>query len=75
MVIDWEKVRKVIINEKPSIYVIKRITGKLPYVKIHGFGYYGFNSYWYVMIEDSSFQSDPGMTITSVPFDRLGQAV
>ncbi len=79
-IIDWTRVRRIVLNDrligyKPDIRVIKEITRKLPDANVIGFDIYqrGFvSNTWFLLVESRFFieDLDPGFisqSITSIP--------
>lgn len=78
MIIDYTKVRRIILNDrvmgyKPDIYAIKKLTDRLPDAVIIGFGVYSSHllfKLWYVLAYSSYFKADDGPYIPTVPINE-----
>lgn len=71
MEIDWERVRRVVVLNKPTKLTIGKLVHRLPTVKILGYGFYGFNNLWYLLIEDVAFPPDYGTGIITIPLEHI----
>lgn len=57
--IDWHVTYKIILNDRDKGYrpdrnAIRKIRFKLPDARIVGFGVYGYNGLWYVLVESKN---------------------
>lgn len=69
--VNWERVRRIMIQDKPTKRSICRIANILPKCRVHGFGSYGFGGHWYVLVEDDAFPEDPAISIANVMLEQL----
>lgn len=74
--IDWHRTYRVILNDRPNGYrpdkeAYFKLRKLLPQCRIHGFGLYGHNNLWYLLVEDGSLPYNVfGMT-TSMSINAL----
>lgn len=57
--INFSKTYKIVLNDEPKGYrpnkrALNKIKALLPECRIHGFGVYGYNDLWYVLVESNS---------------------
>lgn len=76
MGIDWNRVYRVVLNgryagKRPGKTIINSLRRYRPKCRIHGFGYYGFQNCWYLLVEDPTFPPTWGNTINVLPWTAV----
>lgn len=80
MEIDWNKVRRVVLDDrwrkcyKPDRTVINKIVWELPDCRIIGFSFYPVSGFWCLLVEDGSFSDNPFGIIRDVSVSKLHTA-
>lgn len=84
MVINWHRVRRVILNDrvvswgsdgkptsvgyKPSIRDLRKLTGLIPDATIIGFQQYSGTAFWSVLVESYTFFEDDSESIKTLNY-------
>jgi len=76
MIVDYTKVRRIIINVpitggKPNKETLRRLGLCLPDARVIGFGFYGFLNYWYLLVESKQFASIDDGGISNILLSAL----
>jgi len=83
MTINWEQVRRIVLNDrligyKPDRASLDKLSDRLPDVRVLGFGIYssvGIWKTWFLLVESKTFWPDHTDTIQTMPINQVGRSL